>query len=83
MTQPVTVSQQLGGLSPFQQRQPQPMEMPPNQQQQDELLSRFAVSPQQSGFASTTLLPFQQWPPVGFDTAGWGSPAMFNFGDFG
>lgn len=83
MTQPVTVSQQLGGLSPFATNQPVSMEMPPTQQQQEQLLSRFAVNPGETGFASTTLLPFQQWPPVGFDTAGWGSPASFNFGDFG
>ena len=81
VTQPTTVSQQLGGLSPFAQM-PQPMAIPPTQADQDQWLSRFAVDPRQSAFASTTLLPFD-YPTGGYDTAGWSSPANYNYGDFG
>jgi hypothetical protein len=85
MTQPTTVAQQAGGLSPFSTQAPMPQQMPfaPTQQEQDQWLSRFQVNPQQSAFASTSLLPFDIWPQTGIDTAGWNSPASYNFGDPG
>jgi hypothetical protein len=43
-------------------------------------LSPFGTTAPQSGFASTSLLPFDQWPPVGW---GWAGPASFNFGAWG
>lgn len=43
-------------------------------------LSPFGTTPPQNGFASTTLLPFEQWPPLGW---GWAGPASFDFGAWG
>ena len=66
-------------------------EVPPYQpttvDQQLRGLSPFSMQPPQpSQFASTTLLPFEQWPPVGWGGegfAGWGAPSSFDFGAFG
>lgn len=79
---PSTVSEQTSGRSPFD----------PTPQRSDYLgLSPLATGRQQqpNDFASTTLLPFQQWPPPGWDWggggggfAGWG-PASFDFGAYG
>jgi hypothetical protein len=82
MTQPVTVNQQLGGLSPFATTQQPTQAWPPPQQQMDQQLSQFAIDPQQSAFPSATLLPFQQYPMFSFDSGGWNSPASFDFGAF-
>ena len=42
-------------------------------------LSPFGTSAPQTGFASTSLLPFDQWPPIGW---GWAGPS-FDFGAWG
>jgi hypothetical protein len=69
---PTTVGQQTLGLSPFMANMPREFQ-PPGPQQAD--LSPFRTTPEQSSFPSTSLLPFQQWPPVTFD---WAGPYNFN-----
>jgi hypothetical protein len=69
--------------------QAMPLTSPTTVDQQLRGMSPFSNQPPQpSQFASTTLLPFQQWPPVGWGGdyggfAGWGGPASFDFGAFG
>lgn len=46
-------------------------------------LSPFGTTPQQSAFASTTLLPFQQWPPLDWASFNWAGPSSFSFGGWG
>jgi hypothetical protein len=43
-------------------------------------LSPFGTTAPQSGFASMSLLPFEQWPPIGW---GWAGPSSFDFGAWG
>jgi hypothetical protein len=71
---PTTVGQQIaGGLSPFMVTPPTPPSTTPTPN-----LSPFSISPQQSGFASTTLLPFDQWPSLDFGSFNWAGPYNFN-----
>ena len=57
-----------------------------------QMTGQSPFAPPQPQFPSATLLPFQQWPPVGwgggegfggFGGGGWAAPASFDFGAFG
>jgi hypothetical protein len=73
--QPAPASWDTTGAPPV-----QPPYVPTTTGQQMGGLSPFGTTAPQSGFASMSLLPFEQWPPVGW---GWAGPSSFDFGAWG